>query len=57
MSRLLLEQVTKQNGKRYICGNCLNSFCSEDKEKISLPENGIKLSFKNFKRSMCIPFQ
>jgi hypothetical protein len=69
MSRLLASQATKKHQKRYYCLRCLNGFASEDsltkhKEccssreavKIVLPKEDTFLHFKNYNRSMRVPF-
>ena len=69
MSRLLGLQVSKHNGKCFICENCLNPFKIEEslnkhKEycdknncvKINMPEKGSILNFKNFSHSERVPF-
>ena len=69
LSRLLSSQISKRNGKCWICENCLNPFASEDslnkhKEycetnecvKIKMPEKGTMLKFINYYRSEKVPF-
>ena len=69
MSRLLSSQTSKRNGVQYYCMRCLNPFHSQeslDKHleycstheavKIEMPGEGTILSFKNYNRSMRVPF-
>ena len=69
MSRLLSSQTSKRNGVQYYCMRCLNPFHSQeslDKHleycsaheavKIEMPGEGTTLSFKNYNRSMRVPF-
>ena len=69
ISRLVSSQVSKHNGKRFICDNCLNPFPSEEslnkhKEycdtneciKINMPKKGTVLKFKNYRNSEMVPF-
>ena len=69
MSRLLASQTTKIHQKRHYCLRCLNGFpsvesldkhkesCnSKEAVKIELPVAGTFLGFKNFNRSMRVPF-
>ena len=69
MSRLLSSQTSKRNGAQYFCMRCLNSFHSQeslDKHleycsaheavKIEMPGEGTTLKFKNYNRSMRVPF-
>ena len=69
MSRLLSTQTSKRNGAQYYCMRCLNPFHSQeslDKHleycsaheavKIEMPGEGTTLSFKNYNRSMRVPF-
>ena len=69
MSRLLSSQTSKRNGAQYYCMRCLNPFHSQeslDKHleycsaheavKIEMPGEGTTLSFKNYNRSMRVPF-
>ena len=68
-SKLVRSQVTKDNHRFYFCKRCLNHFSSPDKLnehreicqskyecKAELPEPGETISFKNFKKSMRVPF-
>ena len=68
-SRLISSQVSKHNGKIYICDYCDNTFpteesferhieyCSKHKAvKVNMPEKGTMLSFKNHQRKMRVPF-
>ena len=68
-SRLLRSQVTKHRGAIYFCKRCLNHFstpeklnehievCKENSAcKIEVPKQGETISFKNFKKSMRVPF-
>ena len=69
MSRLLSTQTSKRNGAQYYCMRCLNPFHSQeslDKHleycsaheavKTETPEVGTTLKFKNYNRSMRVPF-
>ena len=69
MSRLLSSQTSKRNGVQYYCMRCLNPFHSQeslDKHleycnayeavKTEMPEKGATLKFKNYNRSMRVPF-
>ena len=69
LSRLLSSQVSKRNGKCFICENCLNPFITEKslykhKEycdtneciKINMPKKGTMLKFKNYCNSEKVPF-
>ena len=69
MSRLLSSQTSKRNGVQYYCMRCLNPFHSQeslDKHleycstheavKTEMPGEGTILSFKNYNRSMRVPF-
>ena len=69
MSRLLSAQTSKKKVEHLFCLRCLNYFTSQEslskhKEycntneavKIELPEKGTTLKFKNFYRSMRVPF-
>ena len=69
MSKLLSAQTSKKKVGHLFCLRCLNSFTSQEslskhKEycntneavKIELPEKGTTLTFKNFNRSMRVPF-
>ena len=69
MSRLLSSQTSKRNGVQYYCMRCLNPFHSQeslDKHleycnayeavKTEMPEVGTALKFKNYNRSMRVPF-
>ena len=68
-SRLLSAQVSKHNGAAYFCKRCLNKFtapeklnehieiCKENSAcKIEVPKPGETITFKNFKKSMRVPF-
>ena len=68
-SKLLRSQVTKHHGTIYFCKRCLNHFstpeklnehievCKENSAcKIEVPKRGETISFKNFKKSMRVPF-
>ena len=68
-SRLLSAQVTKHNGAIHFCKRCLNHFskpeklnehievCKENSAcKIEVPKPGETIEFKNFKKSMRVPF-
>ena len=69
MSRLLSSHTSKRNGVQYYCMRCLNSFHSQesldkhleycnayDAVKMETPEVGATLKFKNYNRSMRVPF-
>ena len=69
ISRLVSSQVSKRNGKCFICDNCLNPFPKEEslnkhKEycdtneciKINMPKKGSVLKFKNYRNSEMVPF-
>jgi hypothetical protein len=69
MSRLLSSQTTKKHQKRLYCLRCLNGFPSEkslnehkescssrEAVKVKLPNAGTFLGFKNYNRSMRVPF-
>jgi len=69
MSRLLYNQATKGHRERYYCLRCLNGYDSIDslnkhKEycqkhspvKVGLPPKGTKIEFRNYDRSMRVPF-
>ena len=69
ISRLVSSQVSKHNGKCFICDNCLNPFPTEEslnkhKEycdtneciKINMPKKGTMLKFKNYRNSEMVPF-
>jgi hypothetical protein len=69
MSRLLASQATKKHQERHYCLRCLNGFpskaslnkhkeCCSSREavKIELPKKGTVQSFKNYNRSMRVPF-
>ena len=69
MSRLLSSQTSKRNGVQYYCMRCLNPFHSQesldkhleycnayDAVKMETPEVGATLKFKNYNRSMRVPF-
>ena len=69
MSRLLSTQTSKRNGAQYYCMRCLNPFHSQesldkhleycnayDAVKTEMPGEGATLSFKNYNRSMRVPF-
>ena len=68
-SRLVRAQVTKYKNKAYFCKRCLNHFstpemlnkhievCKENSAcKIEVPKQGETIEFKNFKKSMRVPF-
>ena len=68
-SRLVSTQVSKHNGAAYFCKRCLNKFttpekleehieiCREDSAyKIEVPKPGETITFKNFNKSMRVPF-
>ena len=68
-SRLVSAQVSKRNGAAYFCKRCLNKFktpekleehieiCKENSAcKIELPKPGETATFKNFNKSMRVPF-
>ena len=68
-SRLLSAQVSKHNGAVYFCKRCLNHFSTPEKLNehievckensaciIEVPKQGETISFKNFKKSMRVPF-
>ena len=68
-ARLLRSQVTKHKCAIYFCKRCLNHFskpeklnehievCKESSAcKIEVPKQGETISFKNFKKSMKVPF-
>ena len=69
MSRLFSSQVCSNEHKRYYCYYCLNSFKTEEvlgnhqeychnneAVKIEFPKNNLHVNFKNFERSMKVPF-
>lgn len=69
MSRLLSSQTSKREHKQHYCLRCLNGFPSDEKlkehkelcnsreaVKIELPDAGTFLTFKNYNRSMRVPF-
>ena len=69
LSRLLSSQVSKTKWKYHICTNCFNPFwCQEslnrhleycgknEAVKITMPEKGTTLDFKNYHRSEKVPF-
>ena len=69
ISRLVSSQVSKHNGKCFICDNCLNPFPAEEslnkhKEycdtneciKINMAKKGTVLMFKNYRNSEMVPF-
>ena len=69
LSKLLSSQVTKSKKSRMFCRRCLNSFRSKealDKHKRycnqhaavrpEMPEPGTMLNFKNYNRSLRVPF-
>ncbi|KAG1665131.1 hypothetical protein GQR58_019518 [Nymphon striatum] len=69
MSRLLSSQTSNHNGSQLFCLRCLNSFNTQkaldshkeycdtnEAVKIELPEKGTKLFFKDFHKSMRVPF-
>ena len=68
-ARLLRSQVTKHKCAIYFCKRCLNHFSKPEKLnehievckencacKIEVPKPGETISFKNFKKSMRVPF-
>ena len=68
-SKLVRAQVTKHEHKAYFCKRCLNHFstpeklnehievCKENSAcKIEVPKRGEKITFKNHKKSMRVPF-
>ena len=68
-SRLLSAQVSKHGPNSYFCKRCLNKFTSPEKLnedievckensacKIEVPKQGETISFKNFRKSMRVPF-
>ena len=68
-SRLVRAQVTKHKSAAYFCRRCLNKFASPEKlsehieickensaRKIEVPKPGETITFKNFKKSMRVPF-
>jgi len=69
MSKLLYNQATKGHRERFYCLRCLNGFDSIDslnkhKEycqkhnpvQVDLPPKGTKIEFRNYDRSMRVPF-
>ena len=69
VSRLLSSQVSKHNGKKYLCDRCLNPFwceqslnkhlkyCSNHEAvKIEMPKKGVILKFKNYYKGEKVPF-
>ena len=69
LSALLNKQVSVNNKKKYFCKLCMISFTSEEKLndhitlcqnndscKIELPKEGETIVFKNYNRSMRVPF-
>ena len=67
MSRLLSSQTSKRNGAQYYCMRCLNPFHSQESldkhleycsahEAVKIEMSGGTLSFKNYNRSMRVPF-
>ena len=68
-SRLLSSQLSKHNGKKYLCMRCLN-FCNSQKAlddhnkycgnhedvEIIMPEKGTMINFKNYHRGEKVPF-
>ena len=67
MSRLLTAQTSKRNGAQYYCIRCLNPFHSQESldkhleycntnEAVKIEIEGTTLSFKNYNRSMRVPF-
>jgi len=69
MSGLLNNQATKHGHKRYYCLRCLNGFnsinsldkhkeyCSKhNRVKVDLPAKDTKIEFRNYDRSMRVPF-
>ena len=68
-SRLVSSQVSKHNGKSYLCDNCLNPFPKEESLnkhieycstneciKINMPKKGSILKFENYCNSEKVPF-
>ena len=68
-SRLVRAQVTEHEHKSYFCKRCLNKFATPEKLsehieickensacKIEVPKPGETIAFKNFKKSMRVPF-
>ena len=68
LSRLLMSQMTNHTEKFFFCLRCLNSFTKKevldrhreycgkhDFVKITMPEKGSTLEFKNHKHSMRVP--
>ena len=67
MSRLLSSQTSKRNGVQYYCMRCLNPFHSQESldkhleycnayEAVKIEMSGGTLKFKNYNRSMRVPF-
>ena len=69
ISRLIASKGRKNNGKRYLCWGCFTLFwcqkslsryqeyCNEHEAvKITLPEEGTMLKFKNYRRGEKVPF-
>ena len=69
MSALNSSQINKYKGKRYYCKYCDSSFQSEESlqkheeycsshkaVKVKMPKKGTMLDFKNYQRSMRVPF-
>ena len=68
-SSLLNNQATKHEHRRYYCLRCLNGFDSVEKlnlhkgycqkhnpVKVAMPAQGTKIEFRNYDRSMRVPF-
>ena len=69
-SRLVSAQTSKYGHKQYFCKRCLNKFttpekleehieiCKENSAcKIEVPKTGETITFKNFNKSMSVPFE
>ena len=69
VSRLLSSQISKKEHKKHFCFRCMNPFsskeilkkheeyCSKNEAvKIEMPEIGSEIKFKNFNRSLKVPF-
>ncbi|XP_065639669.1 uncharacterized protein LOC136072392 [Hydra vulgaris] len=69
ISRLLSSQISKHNGKKHFCRNCLQSFSTEeslskhqlycdthDSVRIELPKPNTMIKLNHFKKSMRVPF-
>ncbi|XP_065684453.1 uncharacterized protein LOC136096861 [Hydra vulgaris] len=69
ISRLLSSQISKHNGKKHFCRNCLQSFSTEeslskhqlycdthDSLRIELPKPNTMIKLNHFKKSMRVPF-